>query len=95
MASQITHDGQGVFANCPAIMDVGRYHSLAIDPVSVPDELIVTASDENGLIMGVRHRSRPIFGVQFHPESILSSQGEKIVENFAAITATFHSKAAS
>lgn len=95
MASQITHDGQGVFANCPKSMTVGRYHSLAIDPEQVPDELIVTASDASGLIMGVRHHTRPIFGVQFHPESILSTEGEQIIENFAAITASLNSRAAS
>ena len=95
MASQITHDSQGVFLNCPKVMTVGRYHSLAIDPRKLPDELIVTASDENGLIMGVRHRSRPIFGVQFHPESILSSEGEQIIENFTVITESLKSRAAS
>ncbi|KAA1259671.1 Aminodeoxychorismate synthase component 2 [Rubripirellula obstinata] len=95
MASQISHDGQGVFANCPALMNVGRYHSLAIDRESLPDELIVTASDASGLIMGVRHRTRPIFGVQFHPESILSSDGEQIIENFATIASSTKSRAAS
>lgn len=95
MASQISHDGQGVFANCPESMKVGRYHSLAIDRESLPDDLIVNAFDANGLIMGVRHRSRPIFGVQFHPESILSSEGEQIIENFAAIASSMKSRAAS
>jgi len=85
MASVITHDGQGVFAGCPSPMRVGRYHSLAIDPSEVPAELVVTARAADGVIMGVRHRTRPTHGVQFHPESVLSDFGPQLVENFVAI----------
>lgn len=85
VSSTITHDGLGVFADCPSPMRVARYHSLAIDPNHVPSDLIVTASTDDGVIMGVRHRTRPIHGVQFHPESVLSDCGEKVIENFIAI----------
>jgi anthranilate synthase/aminodeoxychorismate synthase-like glutamine amidotransferase len=95
MASQIAHNGRGVFVNCPATLTVGRYHSLAIDKANVPEDLLVTATSEDGLIMGVQHRTRPVFGVQFHPESILSPQGDRIVQNFANLTARSLSQAAS
>ncbi|TWU56114.1 anthranilate synthase component II [Rubripirellula reticaptiva] len=85
VSSLIQHDGLGVYADCPSPMRVARYHSLAIDPDHVPRELIVTASTDDGVIMGVRHRTRPIHGVQFHPESVLSDYGAKIIENFIAI----------
>ena len=95
MASQIRHDGQGIFANCPDVMTVGRYHSLAIDATCVPDDLIVTAMTANGLVMGVQHRWRPVYGVQFHPESILSIDGRRIIENFADLTVRSLSQATS
>ncbi|TWU59090.1 Aminodeoxychorismate/anthranilate synthase component 2 [Rubripirellula tenax] len=85
MASRINHDGQGVFANCPSPMRVARYHSLAVDPICVPDELIVTATTDDGVIMGLRHVGRPIHGVQFHPESVLSDFGAQIIDNFVAM----------
>ncbi|TWT83007.1 Aminodeoxychorismate synthase component 2 [Planctomycetes bacterium CA13] len=85
MASAISHNGTGVFRGCPLPMSVGRYHSLAIDPDRVPVELDVTARTDDGVIMGVQHRERPIFGVQFHPESILSDEGARVVENFVLI----------
>lgn len=89
MASSITHDGMGVFAGCPSPMKVGRYHSLALEQDSVPNELLVTArSEDDGVIMGVRHRTRPLFGVQFHPESVLSDEGLNILSNFADIAGT-------
>ena len=84
-ASEITHDGQGLFAGCPSPMQVGRYHSLAIDPDHLPQQLTVTATTGDGVIMGVRHRSRPVFGVQFHPESILTDHGLATLRNFAAL----------
>ncbi len=84
-ASEITHDGQGLFAGCPSPMQVGRYHSLAIDPGHLPQQLLVTATTGDGVIMGVRHRSRPVFGVQFHPESILTDHGLATLRNFAAL----------
>jgi anthranilate synthase/aminodeoxychorismate synthase-like glutamine amidotransferase len=86
MSGNITHDGKGLFAGRPSPMQVGRYHSLAVDHDRLPSELEVTAQDEGGLIMGLRHRSRPIFGVQFHPESVLTDGGLEMLDNFVAIT---------
>ncbi len=83
MSSMISHDANELFDGCPSPMQVGRYHSLAIDESTLSKELIVTARDEQGLIMAVRHRERPIFGVQFHPESVLTEFGQHIARNFA------------
>lgn len=85
MASWVEHDGEGLFSQCPSPMKVGRYHSLAIDRTSVPEELIVTARTREGTIMGVRHRTRPVFGVQFHPESVLTEYGTSIAKNFEKV----------
>ncbi len=81
-ASRVKHDGRGIFAGLSEEIEVGRYHSLVIDPHSCPDVLEVTASTADGIIMGVRHRSLPIEGVQFHPESVLTSNGMQILSNF-------------
>ena len=80
--SVITTDQQGVFAGLPKQFTVNRYHSLVIDRNHVPDELIVTATSEDGEIQGVRHKTLPIEGVQFHPESILTEHGHGILANF-------------
>ena len=82
--SAITHDGQGVFAGLPERFEVGRYHSLAVDPETLPGCLEQTAhtEDERGVVMGVRHREKPHEGVQFHPESILTDAGERMIERF-------------
>jgi anthranilate synthase/aminodeoxychorismate synthase-like glutamine amidotransferase len=80
--SEINHDGSGVFAGLPVPFVATRYHSLAIDDASVPDVLAVTATSEDGTIMGVRHRSLNIEGVQFHPESVLCDAGPKLLANF-------------
>jgi len=80
--SQIRHDGKGVFAGLPNPIRATRYHSLAIARETMPKELIVTAESEDGEIMGVRHRSLPLEGVQFHPESILSESGRELLRNF-------------
>jgi len=79
-ASVIHHDGQGVFRGLPEEIEVGRYHSLAA--VVVPDDLVVTARTDDGEVMGVRHRSYPIEGVQFHPESVLTPSGGTMADNF-------------
>ncbi len=71
-----------IFRDCPEKAVVGRYHSLAADPSSLPEELKVTAVTEDGEIMAVRHRQYPVYGVQFHPESILTPDGRKMLENF-------------
>ena len=80
--SEITTDRQGVFAGLPERFTVIRYHSLAIEPASLPDCLAVSARSEDGEIMGVRHRELPIEGVQFHPESILTEHGHAMLRNF-------------
>jgi len=83
--SAITHSGQGVFADIPSPLDVTRYHSLTIDPATVPDCLEVTSQTEDGVIMGVQHKELPIHGVQFHPESIASEHGHKLLKNFLTL----------
>lgn len=83
-ASPVEHDGQGVFAGMPNPFSAIRYHSLVIDRETLhPDFLVTATSLDDGEIMGVRHKSLPIEGVQFHPESILTEEGFRIVENFA------------
>jgi anthranilate synthase/aminodeoxychorismate synthase-like glutamine amidotransferase len=83
--SPITHDGQGVFQGLPQPLEVGRYHSLVADPAQMPSHLIVTARTEEGEIMGVRHRSLMVEGVQFHPESVLTPEGPKLLGNFLSM----------
>jgi anthranilate synthase component 2 len=81
-ASEIAHDGQGVYRGLPERFSVIRYHSLAIEQETLPSELAVTARTDDGEIMGVRHKTLPIEGVQFHPESILSQHGHAMLRNF-------------
>ena len=80
--SRVEHAGRGLFAGMPNPFDAGRYHSLVVREAGLPDELEVTARSEDGLVMGVAHRSKPIYGVQFHPESVLTPDGEKLLRNF-------------
>ena len=82
--SPIDHNGIGIFRGLPNPLVGGRYHSLAV--TVLPHDLEVTARSEDGIIMGIKHKERPIFGLQFHPESVLTPYGLKIVENFVAIT---------
>ncbi len=81
--SEIAHEDEGVFTGLPQRLIATRYHSLAIRPETVPDELAVTARSVDGTIMGVRHRTFDVEGVQFHPESILTADGAKLLANFA------------
>jgi anthranilate synthase component 2 len=90
--SQIRHAGGGVFRGINAPIQATRYHSLVVDRESCPEELEVTAETADGLIMGLSHRSLPIHGVQFHPESILSEQGETILRNFFALAAAWNAR---
>lgn len=85
--SPIEHDGAGVFAGLPSPLTATRYHSLTLDPASIPDVLEVTARGPDGVVMGVRHHQLDIEGVQFHPESILTDWGHELLENFLARTA--------
>jgi len=80
--SPIVHDGTGVFGGLPSPFTATRYHSLAIERTSLPDALEVTATADDGEIMGVRHRSYPVEGVQFHPEAILTEHGRRLLANF-------------
>lgn len=83
--SDITHQQQGVFKGLPSPLTCTRYHSLMIDPDSFPDVLDVTATSADGVIQGLQHKTRPIFGVQFHPESIASEHGHDLLKNFLNI----------
>mgnify|MGYP000361391092 FL=1 len=80
--SEITHRGTDIFKGLPSPYTVIRYHSLAIDRATLPDCLEVTAETADGEIMGVRHKTLPIYGVQFHPESVLSEHGHALLRNF-------------
>ena len=80
--SPVLHDGKGLYAGMRQNFEAGRYHSLIAEPGSMPAELEVTARTAEGEIMGVRHRSLPIEGVQFHPESVLTPDGPKLMGNF-------------
>jgi anthranilate synthase/aminodeoxychorismate synthase-like glutamine amidotransferase len=80
--SPIEHDGRGVFAGLPQGFEATRYHSLVIEAESCPSVLEVTARTADGEIMGVRHRALPVEGVQFHPESVLTAEGKRLLANF-------------
>ncbi|NND01583.1 MAG: aminodeoxychorismate/anthranilate synthase component II [Acidimicrobiia bacterium] len=81
--SSISHDGSGVFAGISNPFEATRYHSLAV--TEIPDELIVTATSEDGVIQGLRHKELPIEGVQFHPESVMTTEGMQLLANFLAV----------
>lgn len=83
--SLIKHDNRGVFKDVKNPLEVMRYHSLCAEPASLPNCLEISAKTENGVIMGLRHKSYPIEGVQFHPESIGTEEGKKIIKNFLNI----------
>jgi anthranilate synthase/aminodeoxychorismate synthase-like glutamine amidotransferase len=80
--SVIHHQGQGVLRNLPQPFEAIRYHSLIVERSTLPDELEITAETADGLIMGLRHRTHPVEGVQFHPESIMTSVGKDLLRNF-------------
>ncbi|MGA5729734.1 aminodeoxychorismate/anthranilate synthase component II [Streptomyces seoulensis] len=82
--SPVIHEGRGVFAGLPTPFIATRYHSLAAEPATVPAELEVTARTEDGIIMGLRHRELPVEGVQFHPESVLTEHGHRMLANWLA-----------
>jgi anthranilate synthase/aminodeoxychorismate synthase-like glutamine amidotransferase len=83
----INHNDQGLFAGLPNPFEATRYHSLVVSRDDVPDCLEITAETDDGVIMGLRHRELPVVGVQFHPESILTEGGHKLLENFLALSA--------
>lgn len=83
--SEVSHDGRGVFAGVPNPFRAVRYHSLALDPATLPATLEVTARTADGEIMGIRHRTLPIEGIQYHPESILTEAGKRQLANFLGV----------
>ncbi|OFE14181.1 aminodeoxychorismate/anthranilate synthase component II [Humibacillus sp. DSM 29435] len=83
--SLVHHDGTGVLAGLTDPFTATRYHSLTIDPATLPDELVATGRTDSGLIMSVRHRELPLHGVQFHPESVLTEGGHRMLANFLAL----------
>lgn len=87
--SKIAHKGKGIFRGLNSGFEATRYHSLTIEPQTLPDTLEVTASTDDGLIMGVQHKTKPLHGVQFHPESIASENGHALLQNFLNIARDF------
>jgi anthranilate synthase component 2 len=85
--SPIEHDGSGVFAGLPSPLIATRYHSLCLDPASLPGELRVTARSSDGVVQGISHRERPVHAVQFHPESVLSEHGGAMLRTMLALAA--------
>lgn len=81
-------NGNEIFKGLPPIIEAARYHSLIAEKAGIPDELLVIAEDQNGEIMGVKHRDYEVYGVQFHPESILTAQGQTIIANFLSLGGT-------
>jgi anthranilate synthase component 2 len=83
--SRVRNRGQGLFKGLPSRFEVTRYHSLIVDRGSLPDDLVVTAETEDGIVMGMEHKTHPVHGVQFHPESIASEHGHALLANFLTI----------
>jgi anthranilate synthase component 2 len=92
--STIHHTGKGVFRGLNNDFQATRYHSLTIDPASLPPDLEITATSDDGIIQGVMHKTHPVHGVQFHPESIASENGHALLANFLAIAHAFHKEPA-
>ncbi|MER3456943.1 MAG: anthranilate/aminodeoxychorismate synthase component II [candidate division GAL15 bacterium] len=88
--SEVWHDRRTVFAGLPNPFRATRYHSLVVDPTHLPPELEVSARSPDGLVMGLRHRGRPVEGVQFHPESVLTEDGRELVRNFLQLVQAWH-----
>ena len=90
--SEVTHDGKGLFSGVENPFQAVRYHSLAVDRSSLPDCLIPTASSEDGELMGMRHRTKLIEGIQYHPESVLTRSGKRQLRNFIRMVREYHAK---
>ena len=93
--SRISHTGRGIFRGLNSGFEATRYHSLIVERATLPPSLTITASTEDGLIMAVEHQSRPLYGVQFHPESIASENGHAILQNFMNLARDFNAKKAA
>lgn len=89
--SAVSHNGQGLFYGIPSPMQVTRYHSLMVEQASLPDAFVISAESDDGLIMGLQHKRFPLYGVQFHPESILTPDGMTLLRNWLEITRKFQS----
>ncbi|KJU72679.1 anthranilate synthase component II [Clostridium baratii] len=87
--SKITNTGEGIFKGLPSEFNVTRYHSLIIDKETFPKELKITAQTEDGVIMGIEHRNMKIYGVQYHPEAVLTEEGHSLLNNFIKICKEF------
>ncbi len=83
--SAVVHTGRGLFFGLPSPLQATRYHSLVVDPASLPDELVATASTPGGVLMAIRHATYPVWGVQFHPEAVLTEHGYALLRNFLAL----------
>jgi anthranilate synthase component 2 len=92
--SAINHTGEGLFRGLNSRFEATRYHSLVVEPTTLPATLKVTATTDDGLIMGMQHESLPVHGVQFHPESIASENGHALLQNFLNLARDFNGKAA-
>jgi anthranilate synthase component II len=90
--SRISHRARGLFRGLNGPFQATRYHSLIIERASSPADLEITAESDDGIVMGVEHRDRPVYGVQFHPESIASEHGRQILRNFLDLAAAFHQR---
>ncbi|PCH57750.1 MAG: aminodeoxychorismate/anthranilate synthase component II [Legionellales bacterium] len=84
-STQVLHDGTGIYKDVPSPFSAARYHSLIIEKETLPKELAIESTNDEGIIMGIRHKDFPVYGVQFHPESILSADGYKLMENFLSL----------
>jgi anthranilate synthase/aminodeoxychorismate synthase-like glutamine amidotransferase len=91
-ASMIIHEGRGIFEDIPSPLTAGRYHSLVVEPATLPAELVPTAWTKDGVLMAFQHATLPVFGVQFHPESILTEHGYGLLANFLRLAALNVSK---
>ena len=85
--TEVRHGGEGLFAGCPTPMQTARYHSLIVDRGSLPDVFRVDAETDDGVVMAITHRTRPLFGIQFHPESYGTAGGDRIITNFLGVRA--------
>ena len=93
--SAIVHEGRGLFRGMPPRFEATRYHSLVVDPQTLPSEISVTARTLDGVVMGLQHRSAALFGVQFHPESVLTPDGKQLLANFLTLVARWRDASSS
>lgn len=91
--ARISHSGTGLFRGINGPLTVARYHSLVVERDSLPDDLVATAFSEDGLVMALEHRGLPVYGVQFHPESVATENGAQLCRNFLDLAREFHTRA--